>query len=76
MEDMSNLCKGLTGGNSMSAGNTISDPKGNNTTGAPGSSSEQVAVTLATPNAVVGNPDLDTPPVKERTTLVHKGGDK
>lgn len=74
MEDMSHLCKGLTGGSSMAAGNTISSDA--NGTGAPGSESEQVMVTLSTPNAVVGNPEATLPSSQDFRPIVHKGGDK
>jgi hypothetical protein len=74
MEDLSNTCKGLTGGSSMAAGNTISGLS--NGTGAPGSESEQVMVTLATPNAVVGNSDLDVPALSNVRPLVNAHGTK
>lgn len=64
MEDLTHLCKGLTGGASMSAGNGISSNEFN-TTGAPGSVSEQVVVTLATPNAVEGDSNPDLPAVHD-----------
>lgn len=71
MEDLSHMINpatGLTGGESMNAANMISSHPDSLMT-APGSAP-------LLPGHVTDEPNLEIPPVKGPTVLVHKGGDK